>query len=340
MDFRLELHVKPFANQFNIRQKVMLTGSCFTEHISSRLRELRFGVMDNPAGVVFNPLSIEQAIADWIANRRYSTEDIFHHNEIWQSWNFHGSFASVNANECLERMNTRTTEAHAFLKNAGWLIITLGSAFVYTLNDESLGGTKDMVVANCHKVPASHFTHRLATMEEVEASLTNIILAVGDYNPACRILFTISPVRHYREGLVENNISKGILHNAVYAMQQQFSRVHYFPAYELIIDDLRDYRFYAEDLVHPNYAATQYVWEKFEAACFDDETRKLIVPLQDILRAFRHKPFNPESAQHAKFLATYHQKAIAFQASNPFLDMKDIIAYFHRQLEISTAGLR
>lgn len=328
MDFRLELKVKPLSPRISIHENVLLTGSCFTDHMSSRLRELKFRVMENPNGIVFNPLSIEKAVLSWISQKSYDEQDLFYHQEQWQSWHFHGHYASMEASESLERMNKSVQQAHQFLKNAQWLVITLGSAFVYSLVNDSLGGSPGQVVANCHKVPASHFHHRLASLAEVEASLSRTISAVAAFNPNCQVLFTISPVRHYREGLVENNRSKGILHNAVHTMLQQYDHVQYFPAYELVIDDLRDYRFYAEDLVHPNYAATQYVWEKFEASCLDEETRQLIPQLQDLLRAYRHKPFSPRSAQHKKFLCTYAQKAVALQDACPFLDLKEIIAFF------------
>ncbi|HSR39594.1 MAG TPA: GSCFA domain-containing protein, partial [Phnomibacter sp.] len=275
MNFRLELTVKPFEKRINIQQPIALVGSCFTDHIGSRLRSLKFNVLENPNGIVFNPISIERAVDAYIKDRRYTESDLFYHNELWTSWDFHGQFSHPDQQQCLDGINASVEQAHRFLLKADWVIFTLGSAFVYELKESSGGSRTGEVVANCHKVPANQFVHRLASLQEVSDSLGRTIEMLRQFNPGINIIFTISPVRHYREGLVENNRSKGALHLAVHKAIQQFESVFYFPAYELIIDDLRDYRFFAEDLVHPNYAATQYVWEKFAEACIDEESKEL-----------------------------------------------------------------
>jgi hypothetical protein len=328
MNFRLELSVKPFEKRINIHQPIALVGSCFTDHIGSRLRSLKFNVLENPNGIVFNPISIERAVDAYIKERGYTESDLFYHNELWTSWDFHGQFSHPDQRQCLNGINASVVQAHQFLSKADWIIFTLGSAFVYELKGTSGGSAAGEVVANCHKVPANQFVHRLATLQEISDSLGHTIEMLRNFNPGINIIFTISPVRHYREGLVENNRSKGTLHLAVQQMLQQFESVFYFPAYELIIDDLRDYRFYAEDLVHPNYAATQYVWEKFSEAVMDDETKDLMKELEQIRIAKQHRPHHPGSTMHQKFLQTMLQKTQSIAGRYPWMNLQEEISHF------------
>lgn len=329
MDFRLELHIKSWKETVNLRHKVLLTGSCFTEHISSRLKVYRFPVLENPHGILFNPISILCALKSYVGCKTYTADDLFLHNGIWQSWMHHGRFAAVNPLDALEKMNRETSEASGFLRDTNWVIITLGSAFVYELLPHAGFGSHSapMVVANCHKVAQPHFRHRLLSYAEVLGTLNEMVDTIHSVNPSARIMFTISPVRHHREGLVENNRSKGLLHLAVYHMLEK-DNVHYFPAYELVVDDLRDYRFYAEDLVHPNYLATQYVWEKFVYACIDDESKRLMEKINRLNAAMKHRPRQPESEEHKGFLNKMLQETIALQNEAPYLNLSDYRDFF------------
>lgn len=329
MDFRLELQIKPFEKQINIRQKVLLIGSCFTDHISRRLQQHKFSVLENPNGILFNPASISNALDSYIHQKNYNAGDLFFFNELWTSWHHHSDFSNPAQQTCLTALNRSVSEAHSFLQHAGWLIITLGSSFVYELNDDSMAGTTGMVAANCHKVPAQHFNHRLLTYAETEDYLEKIVSSVNRFNPGISIVFTISPVRHYREGLVENNRSKALLHTAVHAVEQRHQNVSYFPSYELVIDDLRDYRFYAEDMVHPNYQATGYVWEKFSSALIDDESRGIMKQLLPVHHAKNHRALHPASLQHQKFLQGMYQKTKQLAAAYPFLNLQDELDYFN-----------
>jgi len=328
MDFRLELQVKPFTKQLNIRNKVMLIGSCFTDHISNRLTQHKFSVLENPNGIIFNPASIANAIESYINLKTYQPLDLFLFNELWTSWDHHSKFSHPDKNVCLDQINEHVVQANQFLKATDWLIITLGSSFVYELKDERMSGTRGAAVANCHKVPAQHFNHRLLTHKEVETYLGKIVAAATGLNPTIHIIFTISPVRHYREGLVENNRSKALLHTAVHTMEQLHAHVSYFPSYELVIDDLRDYRFYAEDLVHPNYQATNYVWEKFTEAVIDEESRGIMKQLYSIHHAKNHRPIHAGSAQHQQFLQSMLGKVKTLSSQYPFLDLTKEMEYF------------
>ncbi|MEI2750388.1 MAG: GSCFA domain-containing protein [Ferruginibacter sp.] len=244
MNFHLEFTPKPFDLKISHRHQLFLAGSCFTEQIGSKLSWHKFRTIDNPHGILFNPVSIAQAIHTYIINKEYKAEDLFYHHELWGSWDHHTRFSSPEQKNSLELINASQQKAHHFLKEANWLLLTLGSAFVYELEDKR-------VVANCHKVPADKFNKRLLKEAEVIAVLQHMIKELQQFNPALNIIFTISPVRHLRDGFVENNRSKATLISAVHQLTENNSGVFYFPAYELVIDDLRDYRFYAEDMVHP-----------------------------------------------------------------------------------------
>jgi hypothetical protein len=330
MDFRLELQIKPWKRGINIRESIMLMGSCFTGHMAAKLAHHRFKVLENPHGILFNPVSIANALRDYASEKIFTDTDVFEWNGLWQSWHHHGRFADVNKNHVLAWMNIEREEGTAFLKKSGWLFITLGSAFVYELNPgtEIYPGNEVMVAANCHKVPAQYFTHRLPGYGEVIDTVQEIVNIARSVNPTMQIVFTISPVRHFREGLVENNRSKGLLHNAVGEVLQKSNGVHYFPAYELIIDDLRDYRFFAEDLVHPNYLATQYVWEKLSETCIDNESRGLMENISRINAAMQHNPRHKYSEQHHAFLAKMKMETEQLAAKVPFLDLSDALNYF------------
>ena len=328
MEFRLELKIRPFEKQINIRDKIMLMGSCFTDHISRRLQLHKFNVSENPNGILFNPASISNAVSSYIINKKYNPENLFLFNGLWTSWEHHSDYSNPEQHTALENINRSVQNAHSFFKKANWLIITLGSSFVYQLKDDSLGGEAGLVAANCHKVPAQYFNHRLLSYKEVEINLASIISNATAFNPAIKIVFTISPVRHFREGLVENNRSKALLHTAVHQMTILHPQVTYFPSYELVIDDLRDYRFFAEDMVHPNYQATNYVWEKFSDSLIDDESRIIMKQLLSIHHAKNHRPLHPGTEQHKQFLTTMFEKTKLFSEQYPFLNMEEELNYF------------
>ena len=322
MEFRLEYTPGPFDIKINHQQKLLLIGSCFTEQIGAKMALHKFSVLDNPNGILFNPVSIARSVSSYIVNKQYTETDLFYQNECWNSWEHHSRFSHPGKKECLHLINQSQTTAHHFLKAADWLLITLGSAFVYE-------GDNNEVVANCHKVPTDKFNKRLLPVEEVIATLQNMMRQLLDFNPGIKIIYTISPVRHLRDGFVENNHSKAILINTVQQLTENDSNTFYFPAYELVIDDLRDYRFYAEDMVHPNYAATNYVWEKFVAAVIDESSQKIMKEINEINAAVNHKPFNPSSALHKKFLQTNFEKVVVLSQKYPYLNFSNELNFFN-----------
>lgn len=321
MDFHLEFSPKPFDVKINHQQNLLLIGSCFTEQIGTKLANHKFSVLDNPNGILFNPVSITKSISSYIDNKQYSEADIFYQNESWNSWEHHSRFSKPDVAECLKGINESQSNANAFLKRADWLLITLGSAFVYQLKNKN-------VVANCHKVPTDKFVKRLLSTDEIFTDLQSMIEEALAFNSVLNIIFTISPVRHLRDGFIENNRSKATLIQTVHQLVEKNTNCFYFPAYELVIDDLRDYRFFAEDMVHPNYAATNYVWEKFIASCIDEGSQQFMKEIAVIVAAKNHKPFNPTSEQHKKFLQVNLEKVKKLKLQYPYINLEIETAYF------------
>lgn len=326
MEFHAAFNPKPFAEKISCRHPLMLIGSCFTEEIGNKLLQMKFNVLQNPAGILFNPVSISRTITDCVSKKKLEEADLFHFNELWHSWEFHSRFSHPDRKEALRNMNASREAAHEFLKKAEWVVLTLGSAFIYETGGNERGGIMSPV-ANCHKIPADKFNRRLLSVREITEALQAAMDAVLSLNESAKFIFTVSPVRHLREGFIENNRSKAALIQAVHDLSDG-RRVLYFPSYELVIDDLRDYRFYAEDMVHPNYAATNYVWEKFTACCMDEETLAVMLELQPLLAARKHKPFHPASEAHKKFLKLNLEKLISLKQRFPFLDLSEEERHF------------
>ena len=321
MDFRLEFDPPSLSRKIDLDEKIMLVGSCFTEHVYNYLVGSKFCALQNPNGILFNPSSIAKALSRYVENKHLASSELFEQNSLWNHWDFHSSLSCPSQEESLLRINETISSAHSFLKHAQWLIVTLGSAHVYELND-------DQIVANCHKMPASVFTKRLLDPEEIIFTYVALIDQLKQFNNSLNIIFTISPVRHLRDGFVENNRSKAVLIHAVDKLTRQHEHLHYFPSYELVVDDLRDYRFYAEDMVHPNYQATRYVWEKFCSAAINGRSREVMKELDQLNMAFQHKPMHPNSAEHIKFRSKYKEMAQSLAARFPSIDFSKEINHF------------
>ena len=295
MDFILPFPLKQAEKQISIKQDLLLIGSCFAEEIGKKLQERKFKAITNPHGISYNPTSISNAITDYLENKIYTQNDLFHHNELWQSFNHHGKFSSTDSEACLKEINAEINQAHTHLKNAKWLIITFGSTFAY-VNKKS-----NTIVANCHKIPSGEFEKVLLSKNQIIVIWNKQLAALKKFNPDLNVLFTVSPVRYVRDGLIENNRSKGILLNAVHTLIEQNANCFYFPAYEIVIDELRDYRFFKEDLVHPNELAINYVWEKFVNTLCDEETKKFLAEYEPLLKSMHHRPLQEDTEAYKKF---------------------------------------
>lgn len=331
MEFHAEFFPKSFSAKIKHHHKLLLIGSCFTEQMGAKLAHHKFSILQNPNGILFNPVSILKSLERYNTGNPYTENDLFEYNGIWGSWDHHTRFSDVNRSIALENINNALEKAQGFLREADWVIITLGSAFVYDLMETDEASIYQHTVANCHKIPADKFNRRLLPTQEVEEVLAKMITIINQVSPSAKILFTISPVRHLREGFIENNRSKAALIQAVHKLVNE-TATFYFPAYELVIDDLRDYRFYAEDMAHPNYAATNYVWEKFALTVIDDGSKELMKSISGIMQARNHKPFNPQSAQHKKFLTANIEAIEKLIKSYPYLNFDDELAFFKKGL--------
>lgn len=328
MKFHTEFDIKSPDRLITHQQKMLLMGSCFTENIGEKLRRHKFSIIDNPNGILFNPVSVAEAVSMYIENREITAAHVFELNESWHSWQHHSRFSGITAEDCVRKINHSTALAHVFLQQSDQLLITLGSAWVYMLTGKASKGIEGQVAANNHKAPADWFRRRLMSVDETLEILRAMLQKLFQFNRSLQVIFTISPVRHLREGIIDNNRSKAVLIQAVHELAQHNAAVYYFPAYELVIDDLRDYRFYAEDLVHPNHQATQYVWEKLCVACMAAETQTLMKEIAEINLACQHKPFNPGTEMHRHFLASYHAKTEALKSRHTGLDFSMELAYF------------
>ncbi len=328
MNFMSSIDIPDLPQPITYGNKVLLIGSCFTEHIGNALADYKFDVMQNPHGILFEPASVRHSLIAYIENKKYTEADLFYLNETWNSWHHHSRFSHIDKQEALRAMNERVVQAHQFLKQADWVIITLGSAFSYILSSNNLEHERqDVHVANCHRAPAQWFYKKLLGIEEIIAALDNTYHRLRTFNPKIKILFTVSPVRHLREGVVNNNRSKARLIEVVHHLVDKFPNVYYFPAYELVVDILRDYRFYDVDLAHPNYQATEFVLEKFAASCIDNASQQLMKEVRQITIARRHKAFQPQTNAHQQFLKVHYEKAKNLSAQYPFLDFSEEMQY-------------
>jgi hypothetical protein len=327
MKFKLTLEAKPSKYPIEFGDKLMLIGSCFTENIGAKFKSHLFEISENPYGILFNPVSVTNTLTEIMDLRKYKSDDLFQHNELWHSWSHHSRFSAIEKEVALENINRTILDAHHFLKSANRLVITLGSAWLYHLTNEAPLG-KGQVVANNHKGPINWFFKSLMQPNELLESLQALVARLQTFNPNLQIVFTISPVRHLREGLIENNRSKAVLIHAVHELVSQSNQVDYFPAYEYVMDDLRDYRFYAEDLVHPNFAASGYVWDKLVETYMDHKTQAIMKQIAELQLAMNHKPFFTGSVEHQKFLQSCILKTETLMAAHPTLSLQDHLAFF------------
>ena len=331
LKFKLTLTSKRSEHSISYRDNLFLIGSCFSENMGAKLNTHLFKVFENPHGVLFNPISVAQSLSDCINKKQYTEADLFELNEVWNSWQHHSRFSGITTKEAIHKINESINKAHTFLKTADHIVITLGSAWVYQLNSQSPSGA-GQVVANNHKAPANWFDKHLMKPEALVLLLKKMVEDLLQFNAHLQIVFTISPVRHLREGLVENNRSKAVLIQAVHEIVDSTENTAYFPSYEYVIDDLRDYRFYAEDLVHPNYAASNYVWEKWVETYMNEETQGIMKQIAELQLAMQHKPIFAGSSQHKEFLQNCITKSERLLSLYPYLSLNNQVQFFKQEI--------
>jgi hypothetical protein len=293
--------------------KLVLLGSCFAENMAEKFSYYKFQNEVNPLGVLFHPIAILDLLTRAHENNPYSEKDIFFSNGCWQSFQSHSRLNSISQTEILDHLNKALKSTQDQLKNASHVILTFGTAWVYEHIQSKT------IVANCHKKPQREFDKSILSVDALQDTFNSIISILKSFNPKVTVVFSISPVRHIKDGFVENNLSKAHLMTALHSVINTNENTCYFPSYELLMDELRDYRFYKQDMVHPNHIAINYIWEKFQSIWIHPETISIMQEVNQLQKGFAHKPFNPLAEEHAIFLSTLAKKAEALESRFPFM---------------------
>ena len=314
MNFRTQVELPEGKTEIRHSDRLMLFGSCFAENIGNLLLENKFRCDMNPFGILYNPLSIAEALGEVIEGKRYTETDLFEAGGMWHSWMHHSSFSARTKEDCLANINARLEKASSSLPETDWLIVTFGTAYVYTLKDDG------RVVGNCHKQPDRHFTRRLLTTEEIFEKWADVFEKRLGVFPKTNVLFTVSPIRHAKDGMHGNQLSKATLLLAIERLCKEYDFCHYFPSYEIMLDELRDYRFYADDMLHPSPLAVEYIWECFGKCFFSRETKDVMRQWEEVRRGLEHKPFHPDSEAYRKFLSQIVLKMHHLKEKIPYLE--------------------
>ena len=314
--FQTNVEIPKSELKLSHTDQMLTLGSCFAENIGRKMQRVYFDVEVNPFGVLYNPVSILQSIDLMLDKKVFAEEDLFKYRELWNSFSHSSLFSATTPEQCLSNMNASLSSATAVLKPGSVLLITFGTAWVF---EEKKSGS---VVSNCHKLPASHFVRRRLSVDEIVSDYSVLILKLKTLFPKLKIIFSVSPIRHWKDGAHENNISKSTLLLAIAALQQQFDSVDYFPAYEIQLDELRDYRFYASDMLHPADVAVDYIWQRFSETYFDAVTTGLKKELEQVVADLNHHPLFPESEEYRKFQKNTEKKITTLKKNYSFLENK------------------
>lgn len=310
MNFRTQIPISKSHNQIDYDSRLLLLGSCFTENIGNQFEYFKFQNSINPFGIIFHPKAIEKLITDSINQKKYTDVDVFFYNERWHCFDVHSDLSNPSKEVLLQNLNSAIQSTYQQLNNSTHLIITLGTSWVYRQVES------DAIVANCHKVPQNKFLKELLSVDEITANLENIGALVKSVNPAIEIIFTVSPVRHLKDGFVENSLSKSHLISAIHQVVDSRNHKHYFPSFEIMMDDLRDYRFFKSDMIHPNKTAIEYIWQQFKSTWVLETSFDLMDDIDTIQKGLAHRPFNEASEKHQQFLENLQLKIDALKTQH------------------------
>ncbi|PLX09544.1 MAG: GSCFA domain protein [Marinilabiliales bacterium] len=309
-----KIEVTKFDFSISHNTLIGFTGSCFAENIGNKLDNLKFKVQVNPLGINYNPLSLGQSIKRIINQNLITENDLFLANDLWNSYDFHSKFSSKNKDEAIEKINDAVLNSHQFLKSADYLFISFGTSYVYKLKSGN-------IVSNCNKQADNNFERILLTTEEIVEFWLQLLKEIKEFNPKLKLVFTISPIRHKRDGFIANQLSKSILFVAVNQLKSKFDNVYYFPSYEIMMDELRDYRFYKEDMIHPSELAVDYILERFGDTFFGDETKEINKKISKILAALNHRPFNTDLSNYKEHLENVLHDIEDLERQYPYLKL-------------------
>ncbi|MBS2210251.1 GSCFA domain-containing protein [Carboxylicivirga mesophila] len=324
--FRTEITIEQADELISYDSRLLFMGSCFASNIGSYFTSNGLNALVNPFGVLYNPFSIARSLERMIRRQSFTDDDILLHNGAHHTFYHHSQFNHVDKEKFLDAINTSLTTSAAFLEQADMLIITFGTSWVYQHNE--LG----MVVSNCHKYPARDFTRYRLSVADIVSRYRQLLTTIRECNPNLRVIFTVSPVRHWKDGAHGNQLSKATLLLAIEQLIQECDFATYFPAYELLLDDLRDYRFFADDMLHPSDKAVEYIREKFIESQFDAEAKSVLAQLSKLIQAAKHRPFNQSSGAHQTFVRNHIKKVEDFQAKYPALELSRIQESFKEQM--------
>jgi len=312
MQFRTQTPVFKSNSSIEYDSKIVSLGSCFAVNIAEQLAYFKFQSSVNPFGILFHPLAILGIIQRALKQNYFTEADLFFHNELWHCFEVHSEMSHPDKKLLLQNLNEKLTETQQQISEASHLILTYGTSWVYRHK------ASQNVVANCHKVPQSEFEKELLSTAQIQDAIQETLELLEEVNPTLNIILTISPVRHLKDGFVENQVSKAHLVAAVYSLvNSTLANATYFPSYEIQMDELRDYRFYAEDLLHPNATAIAYIWERFFTAWISEKALSIMQEVQQIQKGLQHRPFHPDSESHQHFLKQLHHKIALLQKQHP-----------------------
>jgi hypothetical protein len=316
MQFRTQIPIPKNNYPIDYNSKIISLGSCFAVNMAEKLDYFKFQNICNPIGILFHPLAIEKLIDFAVSEKQFTENDIFFHNERWHCFDVHSDLSTSNKEDLLASLNALIKLTSQQITESTHMIITYGTSWVYR-NVKS-----DSIAANCHKVPQKQFKKELLSIEETRKSIANTLKLIHAVNPNCKIIFTVSPVRHIKDGFVENQVSKANLISALYTVLQvppSGAEGAYFPSYEIMMDELRDYRFYAEDMLHPNQVAIDYIWKRFKETTISETAFAVMDEVESIQKSLSHKPFNPNSESHLKFENKVREKITKLENQYSFM---------------------
>jgi hypothetical protein len=311
MKFQTQIPIPKSDFPIDYNAKLLSLGSCFAENMGNKFEYFKFSISINPFGIIFNPISLEKLIVRSLHKKYFTLNDIFFHNEAWHCYEVHSELSNSDKEVFLKTLNQLIDSTNQHINTLTHCLITLGTSWVYRHVETN------QIVANCHKVPQKEFVKELLSIPQIETSLKNIIEEISTVNPNCKFIFTVSPVRHIKDGFVENNISKAHLIAALHSSNFQLPTSNYFPSYEIMMDELRDYRFYTEDMLHPNQTAIDYIWIKFFENYVAEKEFEVMQQVCDIQKALHHRPFHPNSESHLKFLENLNKKINTLVKKHP-----------------------
>lgn len=314
MNFSTRIPISKNDNPIDYNSKIISLGSCFAVNIAEKLNYYKFQNTCNPFGILFHPLAIEKLTAFAVSRKQFADKDVFFHDERWHSFDAHSDLSHSNKEVLLADLNAVVLLVYQQIKEASHIIVTYGTSWVYR------NVSNNTVVANCHKVSQKQFSKEILSVDIIENSIKNTIELIQKVNPNVNFIFTVSPVRHIKDGFVENQRSKAHLITAIHKVLDAESQfLNYFPSYEIMMDELRDYRFYGEDMLHPSQVAIDYIWERFFQTQLSDEIYPVMEAVNTIQKGLQHRPFNPISESHIKFEEKLAEKITKLVSQYPFM---------------------